>query len=150
MTYDWSLNSAAGMRLTQTGTFFAAMHFEIVDADPAQHDDQHQGAYRCSTRAYNYKLSTPRGADHWRIHWHPAGRSPVKEPHIHLPPDLGRHLPTGRITFEKALVWLIEFDAPLRVDRNDALTELASVEADHLLHRSWSDFPSTPKDVSDQ
>jgi len=139
--YEWSLNSNGGMQLGQLGIFSASMHFEIVDSDSTQHDAEHQGAFRCSTRAYNYKLSTPRGSDVWRLHWHPVGKSPAKEPHIHLPPDLDRHLPTGRITFEKALVWLIEYDAPLRVDRDEAVAVLAQEEASHLLYRTWSEAP---------
>ncbi|MGH3863832.1 hypothetical protein [Actinokineospora sp.] len=139
--YEWTLNAGQGMSLTQTGTFFASMRFEIVDSNPDEHDEGHKGKFRCSTRAYNYKLATPRGSDLWRIHWHPVGVSPAKEPHIHLPPDLGRHLPTGRITFEKAIAWMIEYDAPLRLERDAALAELAEVEAGHLLNRTWSDRP---------
>jgi hypothetical protein len=129
------------MKLAQTGTFYASMRFEIVDSDPSEHDEDHQGDYRCSARAYNYKLSTPRGADLWRMHWHPMGVSPSKDPHVHLPPDLDRHLPTGRMTFENALSWLIEFDAPLRVSRDDALAEIAQTEAPHVLYRTWSTKP---------
>lgn len=139
--YEWSINGGAGMRLAQIGTFYASMRFEIVASNPAEHDEEHQGSFRCSTRGYNYKLSTPRGADLWRLHWHPVGVSPAKEPHIHLPPDLDRHLPTGRITFEKTIMWLIEYDAPLRSERDQALAELYEVEAAHLLHRTWSDTP---------
>lgn len=139
--YNWSINGGDGMRLGQAGKFYASMQFEVVDSNPTEHDDEHQGSFRCSTRGYNYKLSTPRGHDLWRLHWHPAGRSPEKGPHMHLPPDLDRHLPVGRITFEQALKWLIEYDAPLRVDREHALAELSEIEAAHLLHRSWTDKP---------
>lgn len=139
--YEWSLNGDSGMGLSYAGRFYASMRFEVVDSVPDQHDEEHQGAYHCTSRAYNYKLSTPRGSDLWRIHWHPTGVSPAKEPHLHLPPDLDRHLPTGRITFEKAIVWLIEYDAPLRVERTLALRDLAKIEAPHLLYRTWSDVP---------
>lgn len=139
--YEWSLNSHNGMKLAQTGTFYASMHFEVVDSTPDEHDEEHQGCFRCSTRAYNYKLSTPRGSDLWRMHWHPEGVSPAKGPHIHLPPDLDRHLPTGRMAFESALVWLIEFDAPLRIDRDEAKNKVAELEAAHLLYRTWSNVP---------
>jgi hypothetical protein len=139
--YAWSLNAGDGMDLGSIGLFQASMNFEIVDSDPAQHDEDHQGRFRCSSRSYNYKLSTRRGHDLWRIHWHPTGVSPTKEPHLHLPPDLDRHLPTGRITFEKALMWLIEYDAPTRCDRDKALAVLAETETPHLLYRTWSDSP---------
>ena len=141
VVYEWSLNGGSGMKLSQTGAFYASMRFEVVDSNPDEHEEGHKGAYRCSARAYNYKLATPRGADLWRLHWHPTGMSPAKEPHIHLPPDLDRHLPTGRITFEKTIIWLVEYDAPLRVSRDEAMQTLAQVEAAHLLYRTWSDTP---------
>lgn len=142
-TYEWSLNAHAGMQLAQTGTFYASMRFELVDSNPDEHDAEHQGNFRCSTRAYNYKLATPRGADLWRMHWHPEGVSPAKEPHIHLPPDLDRHLPTGRMALETAIVWLVEFDAPLRIDHDEAKNKIAELEAAHRLYRTWSDAPPT-------
>jgi len=143
--YSWSLNGEGGMHLRQTGTFYASMTFEVVDSVPDEHDDEHQGPFRCSTRSYSYKLSTPRGADLWRMHWHPDGRSPAKGPHLHLPPDLDRHLPTGRSTFEQALCWLIEFDAPARCNSADAQARLAELEAAHLLHRTWNISPGEPR-----
>jgi hypothetical protein len=63
------------MSLGHSGTFYAAMTFAVVDSDPARHEPGHQGAYRCSTRGYNYKLATPRSADLWRMHWHPRARA---------------------------------------------------------------------------
>jgi len=74
--YRWSINAENGLPLGAAGTFYASMNFEVVDSVPADHDDEHQGEYRCSTRGYNYKLTTARGADLWRLHWHPEGDSP--------------------------------------------------------------------------
>jgi hypothetical protein len=139
--YTWTLNDADGMSLGHSGTFYAAMTFAVVDSDPARHEPGHQGAYRCSTRGYNYKLATPRSADLWRMHWHPEGKSAVKGPHLHLPPDLGRHLPTARFTFEHAVRWLVEYDAPLRCTAREAKDLLAELEVPHLLYRSWSGSP---------
>jgi hypothetical protein len=138
-SYEWSINSEAGMRLGRIGTFYASMRFEIVDSKPEEHDPEHQGEFRCSTRGYNYKLSPSAGDDHWRLHWHPVGPSPIKGPHIHFPPNFDRHLPSPRFTFEQAITWLIEFDVPLRVSREEALAELAEIEAAHVLHRTCTD-----------
>jgi hypothetical protein len=57
-------------------------------------------------------------------HWHPAGRSPIVLPHLHLGGDVARpkfttvHLPTGRIALEEVLRFAItELDVrPLRGD----------------------------------
>jgi len=106
---------------------------------------EHQGLFRCSTRGYNYKLSTPRGADLWRIHWHPDGASPARGPHLHMPPDLERHLPTGRSTFEHAVAWLVEYDAPLRCGTGEVKGRLAELEAPHLLYRTWTASPGEPR-----
>ena len=139
--YIWSLNGEAGLQLDGGGTFFASMRFVVVDSDPAQHDEQHQGRYRCTTRGYNYKLRDPAGRDQWRLHWHPVGLSPAKGPHQHIRPDLKRHLPTGRTTFEDAIVWAIEYGAPIRYPRDEAIQRLALIEAPHKLYRTWSDIP---------
>jgi hypothetical protein len=92
--------------------------------------------YRAFTR--------PLRSDDTRLHWHPVGPSPIKGPHIHFPPNFDRHLPSPRFTFEQAVTWLIEFDVPLRVSREEALVELAEIEAAHVLHRTWSDTPPVP------
>lgn len=133
------LNCGNGVELRQIGTFYASMQFEVVESIPAEHDEEHQGEYRCSARGYNYKLATPRGSDLWRVHWHPDGPSPAKGPH--LQPDLDRHLPTGRITFENAVEWLVEYDAPLRCSADEAKARLAELQAPHLLYRSWATSP---------
>ena len=145
VVYRWSINAEDGLQLGSVRTFYASMNFEIVDSVPTEHDEEHQGEFRCSSRGYNYKLTTPRGADLWRIHWHPVGVSPVRGPHVHLPPHLNRHLPTGRMTFENALGWLIEYDAGLRMPIEGAKACLAELEAPHLLHRSWTSSPDEPR-----
>jgi len=144
-SYRWSINAEQGVELGSIGTFHASMNFQIVDSVPSEHDEEHQGRFRCSSRGYNYKLQTPRGSDLWRMHWHPDGVSTEAGPHVHLPPDLKRHLPTSRMTLEHALGWLIEFDAPLRVSMDEAKARLAELEAPHLLHRTWSDRPGEPR-----
>jgi hypothetical protein len=137
-TYTWALCGPRGMALSGVGTFQAEMRFEIVDADPVRHD----APFRVSTRGYRYKLrATGKSEDEWLIHWHPKGDSAYKEPHVHIPPDLARHLPTGRITFEKVIAWCIEYGAPTSGTKQEALDALTVIEAPHLLHRSWSDSP---------
>lgn len=38
-------------------------------------------------------------------------------------------------------MWCIAYDAPLRVERSEALRRLAEAEAAHMLYRTWSDVP---------
>jgi hypothetical protein len=136
--YTWVLCGPEGMRISGVGTFFADMRFEVIDADPKKYDEP----LRVTTRGYRYRLrDDEQGQDVWLIHWHPVGVSPYKEPHVHIPPDLSRHLPTGRITFEKVIAWCIEYGAPTRADKQGALNQLALCEAPHVLYRSWSDSP---------
>ncbi|MGW1678484.1 hypothetical protein [Saccharopolyspora sp. NPDC002376] len=135
--YAWSLNGQDGMHLGSWGSFRAQMHFRIIDADPAKHEEP----LRVTTRSYAYAYRKPDGTDAWRIHWHPVGNSPAKGPHIHLPPTYNEHLPTGRVTFEQTIMWCIEYGAPLRCERAEALNRLAAAEAPHVLFRSWSDQP---------
>lgn len=143
--YTWVVNRGGGTVLTDVGTFFASMKFQIVHSDPNQHDQEHQGVYRCSTRAYNYKLTLRSGTDLWRIHWHPGGVSTESGPHVHPGTNLKLHLPTPRLTFENALAWLIQFGAPLRTSADEARIRLAELEASHLLYRSWSVAPNEPR-----
>lgn len=141
--FTWYLNGHdVGMSLRGLGTFHAEMRFEIIDAD----EKRFGAPLRVKTNGYLYRLTVGDG-DLWRIHWHPVGYSPHKEPHVHVQPDLELHRPTGRITFEKVIRWCIEDGAPLRCTRQDALDRLALCEAPHLLHRTWSDHPSQAEQV---
>jgi hypothetical protein len=133
--YAWVLNSGLGVQVGEAGHLVAEMSFEIIECDPATNEFGHP--YRVSTRSYHYKLRSPGGEDRWRMHWHPKGHSPVTYPHLHLPPDLKRHFPCERTTFEKAILWCAELGAPLTCTRAEADNRLLLLEAPHRLHRSW-------------
>jgi hypothetical protein len=138
----WMVNAGQGLRHEgdlDDHTFYASMHYRIVLADPARHDTS-KGKWRVTTAAYFYELRTPANDKLWAMHWHPAGRSPVAGPHLHLyqmSPD--GHLVTARQTFESAVQWCLEFGAePQRPDCGAVLAESESV---HKLWRSWSEVP---------
>lgn len=137
--YSWVLCPPGGMALKgpRLGTFHAEMMFKVIDADI----DKYEAPYRVTTLAYRYKLCDADGNELWMVHWHPMGDSPYVEPHQHQPPDMGRHLPTGRITFEKVIAWCIEYGAETCCTKTDAINTLALCEAPHLLYRTWSDSP---------
>lgn len=135
--YSWVLNGADGMNLGPAGRFIASMEFEVIETDPAKNEFGHP--LRVTARSYHYKLRGRDGVDRWRMHWHPGGRSRVTAPHLHLPPDLKQHWPTGRMTLENAVGWCIESGAPVTTeDAGKAQEALTLIEAPHRLYRSWT------------
>ncbi|MGH3355691.1 MAG: hypothetical protein ACRDOJ_07305 [Nocardioidaceae bacterium] len=134
--YSWVLNAGQGMKLGGIGTLHASMKFQVIETDPATND--FGKPLRVTTLAYNYKLEPPGGSDLWRMHWHPDGRSEVREPHLHTPPDLDVHRPCDRMTFETAIRWCIEDGAPLTCAAQEAEDQLLVAETPHKLHRTWS------------
>jgi hypothetical protein len=135
--YSWVLNGADGMDLGAVGRFIASMEFEIIDADPAKNEFGHP--FRVTARSYHYKLRGRDGIDQWRMHWHPEGRSRITTPHLHRPPNLKSHWPTGRLTLENAVGWCVESGAAVTSDSAmQAHEQLALIEAPHRLYRSWT------------
>lgn len=132
--YAWVLNGADGMPLGRAGTFFAGMTFEIIDTDPDTNEFRHP--LRVSTRSYNYKLRSPDGTDHWRIHWHPEGNSQITWPHLHMPPSYV-HLRVDRTPLEQAILWCTQYDAPMTCDIDEADQRLALTAVEHKLYKSW-------------
>jgi hypothetical protein len=144
--YSWGLNNGAGAELLSDGpdlTLFAAMYWKLIEDDRDGY-----GPLRISTLGYEYSLVTGTNTELWALHWHPAGRSWEKRPHLHLgdvlltdasPVDSKTHLPTGRMTFENAIRWAVGSRAmPMHEDWEG---RLALAEAPHILHRSWSGDP---------
>lgn len=144
--HSWLLNGGAGLQLRlRNGVparFEAAMYWKVVSDDEPQY-----GPFRVTTLGYNYRLVLDDGRELWALHWHPAGRSPAIQPHLHLGPNVvedvevsaGGHLPTPRMTFEQSIRWVISFGAaPAHLDWED---RLALAETPHLLFRRWSQDP---------
>lgn len=125
--------------------FFAGMQWRLI-----RDGREGYGPYRVLTLAYDYSLTVD-SAELWAMHWQPAGESWEKRPHLHLgevilsgasPINRKAHLLTGRMTFENAIRWCIDFGAiPLHDDWND---RLALSEAPHLLNRTWHVNPTPP------
>lgn len=75
---------------------------------------------------YYYTLTDDVGRELFAYHWHPAGRSRVTWPHLHLGPALGElataatqaHFPTGPVAIEDVLRLAIRWFGviPLRQD----------------------------------
>jgi hypothetical protein len=150
-THQWSINNGGGVELRRASTagsgrargkleLFASMWWCVIE-------DADNGPLRVSTRGYGYSLVLD-DEELWAMQWQPDGPSPEKKPHLHLGPSLlaasapitsKAHLRTGRMTFETAIRWCIEFGAePRYADWNNRLT---LAEGPHLLYRSWHQEP---------
>lgn len=101
----------------------ALWHYFAVISDPSS--DRRQ-RWRAKTTSYFHKLDNADGREILAYHWHPAGRSPVTRPHLHLGLGAGTlrselqkaHMGTGFVTPVMLLVLLLEsFDVrPRRAD----------------------------------
>ncbi len=97
--------------------------------------DPERGEYRCKTDRYSYTIT---GSDErtemvsW--HWHPET---YHAPHVHVPSLDRHHIPSGRVTFESVVRFLIE-DVGVGPARSDWATVLVQEEQSHLDFRSWS------------
>ena len=130
--------------------FYAAMSWRLI-----QDDRDGYGPYRVTSTYYDYSLTVDE-EELWALHWHPDGLSDVTYPHQHLgsrllalssPMSSKAHLPTGRMTFESAVRWVIESGAaPACADWEDRLT---LSEAPHLLFRSWTQDRDTETSARD-
>lgn len=146
--HHWALCNGAGVTVRTrydvepktTFHFYAAMSWRLIEDDRDGY-----GPYRVTATRYDYSLTTAEGAELWALHWHPDGKSDVTYPHAHIGDRVldseatltsKAHLPTGRMTFESAVRWVIEFGGAPAV--NDWEDRLALAEAPHLLYRSWT------------
>ena len=114
----------------------AGQHFRIVP------DERFEGEYKVRTEGYAYRagLSQETGRFLFAWHWHPDTRP---DPHLHIGvehpdiEDLPRlHVPTGRVSFEEVIRFLIsELDVvPLRDDWGETLAE---TEERFRAFRTW-------------
>ena len=119
--------------------FFAAMSWRLIEDARDGY-----GPYRVTATMYDYSLVAG-DEELWALHWHPSGRSHVTYPHWHpgqrfreANPTMSTkgHFPTGRMTFESALRWVVESGGEPYC--GDWEPRLALAEAPHLLYRSWT------------
>lgn len=94
--------------------------------------------WKVSTRAYRYRLDDASGeVVSW--HWHPLGRSAVREPHAHVAhgPLAGTHLPTRRVGLEAVLRFLLA-DLAARPRRTDWSAVLDQADAVFQAWETWA------------
>ena len=101
---------------------------------------RHDGTeFRISTEGYIYTISESSTLDTELVswHWHPPARS---RPHLHHTNRAYGHLPTGRVSFEAIVRYILE-DLEAKPTRKDWQDILLANEALHIKYRSWSADP---------
>jgi hypothetical protein len=94
------------------GLYLSATHEYLVR-------DVGDGTYAVQTTGYTYSIDVDNlGGEALSYQWHPNGLSWVQTPHVHVRDALGRHLPTGRVSLEAVVRFLIE-EAEVRAQRAD-------------------------------
>ena len=133
---------ARGDPVRVSGTELAVritQHYRIVEASGPR------GPWKVSTAAYWYSLEQ---LDEWSeiiaFHWHPAGRTAITTPHLHLGPaahvgrgELARaHIPTSRVAIED-FVWLLIQEFGARPQRDDWADVLDAAQETFNEWRTW-------------
>lgn len=119
--------------------FSAVLEYEIIETDQPG-----RGPWKIRTRKYLYHVVTDDHTEVILFHWHPE-TSDRKYPHTHLGSSQllptavvghGDHIPSGRISFEMVLDYLIREQGvvPRRSDWEDVLT---LNNANFTTWRSW-------------
>jgi hypothetical protein len=102
------------------------------------------GPYKVKTHAYAYQLHHESGPMLIGYHWHPAGESSFREPHIHAPallPGSGRvHFPSERTSLEAVIRFCIG-ELHAEPNRKDWAEVLAMNEDLFETYRTWPPQP---------
>jgi hypothetical protein len=119
--------------------FEASQLFTIIP------DKRFPGEYKASTLAYIYVVRAPDVDDGEIIewHWHPLTTPDRPDPHVHVRvehPDLyglpKLHIPSGRVSFEEVMRFLIG-DLSVKAERANWETALRESEARFRAFRTW-------------
>lgn len=102
-----------------------------------------RGPWKVSTAAYYYALHDAKKREVLAFHWHPEAEGEQKYPHLHLydasnimPSLVKVHLPTGRISLEQFLVFLID-ELKIKPLKPDWENKLKSTQARFEQFRTW-------------
>lgn len=115
---------------SEDGLHLFATHEYVVTEDG--------GGFRVQTAGYIYGVDADDiGGELLSYHWHPTGTSWYQEPHVHVHEKRFRHLPTGRISLEAVLRFLIE-ELAVRPRRDNWRDILARNEAAFKRQRHWA------------
>ena len=121
---------AAAARLTLS----IQQQYQLVEID-----DPERGPWKVSTRAYRYEVHDAQGLELLACHWHPAGKSRWKLPHLHVAGGRldGMHLPSSRVSVE-ALLRVLLAELEVRSLRRDWSAVLDAAERAFADYRTWA------------
>ncbi len=128
------------------------VYFEAAQAFRIVKDQRYPGEWKVQTLAYTYnvkvapkKLREGESPDVIMWHWQPHRSPEHASPHTHPPtshrlfglslPDL--HVPTGRVSFEEIIRFLIGEVRVLPLDE-DWPKVLDRTESHYRMHRTWA------------
>jgi len=104
-------------------------------------EEGERGPWKVSTTAYYYGIHDNQQSEILSYHWHP--RTERQDPHLHLESGSkvthflrGVHLPTGRVSLEEVLSFLIE-ELNVKPLRLDWARVLSSTQSQYERFRSW-------------
>lgn len=95
--------------------------------------DEDRSEYRCGTRGYWYTVSDESLKEIVSWHWHPAN---YPSPHVHVEGGYYGHIPTGRVTFESVIRFMLE-ELEVIPARSSWRRILAEQEDLHRQYRTW-------------
>lgn len=141
VVHSLTLNRDAGAPLRGDVNLWVRMQYQIVRVEDAE-----RGPWKVSTCAYDHVLQRRDGTEIISFHWHPAGNSWVKQPHIHLgAAELSSsgvlshkaHVPTSRVALEDVIAFAI---TDLRVEPlTGSWPEILNETRDAFVrYRSWA------------
>jgi hypothetical protein len=123
----------------------ATIEYEIIPID-----DPQRGPWKISTRKYRYHVVTDDHTEVVLYHWHPGSKTDLAHVHLgssQLMPnavvDSHDHMPTGRISLESVLAYLIT-DLGVVALRKDYLQVLAKNNSNFETWRTWSTTSGPP------
>lgn len=116
--------------------------FEVVPDDRVERRE-----FRVHTLGYTYMVGTDPSFETALLQWHSHGYAGRPEPHVHVHSNdhpLGRlakfHVPTGRVSFESIIRFLIQ-DLEVVPAQSRWSETLEDCERRFVKHRTWSRRP---------
>ena len=126
--------SFGGSRLARLGRR-SGLSLKVIHRYRLTANADDRGSWRVSTDGYVYEVLDRQAREIVSYHWHPAGRSPITVPHLHVGGHTGSvdlskaHLPTGRVSLVAVIrMTITEFGVePLRDDWRAVLDRAETV-----------------------
>jgi hypothetical protein len=119
------------------------LEFSLLHAYELRQSSGEPSQWSASSEAYFYQLREREGSEIIAFHWHPGRRNQPSFPHLHVTSQVGtveiaakRHVPTGRVSIEAVVRFLIQ-ELHARPLRRDWAQVLDDGERLFNQRRSW-------------